>query len=339
MEPDEASELLNDWVRSNGIPLGANGEVKVTSLMTSTNPQRRDAVVQLLSAIASHTSVAIFEKRFCLAAKFFDYVFDPILLPRIGLFHALRFGHFLANLVLVYSNRDQDIPRLLAEFSDLVNGRDTRFGAGLPADLNLRRPMDCVKAIVVRHAELVRDEIAEAQQLAFGRWLLDLTCAALFGLLMQTEGDEELRVICDESKPLAADVTIFDRFVGNADVQADIYINDARLRSLNLVEPIGLRRSHEEAGLQLADVVAGSVANVMKQQRDARSERLAEALEASQTMWVKSDRSYVDARHYSTQVNLSLLTLLAERSVRGLDLFEGLDAFVTSVPFRRVGPE
>ena len=82
MEPDEANELLNDWVWSNGIPVGANGEVKVTSLMTSTNPRRRDAVVQLLSTIASRTSVAIFEKQFCLAAKFFDYVFDPILLPK-----------------------------------------------------------------------------------------------------------------------------------------------------------------------------------------------------------------------------------------------------------------
>lgn len=198
--------------------------------------------------------------------------------------------------------------------------------------------MDCIKAIVTRHAEIVRDDIAEAQQLAAGKWLLDLTCTALFGLLMQMEGDDELRVICDKSKPLAADVTIFDRFVGNADVQPDLYINDARLRSLNLVEPISLRKSHEEAGLQLADVVAGSVANVMKHQQDARSEQLAEALEASQTMWVKTDRSYVDARQYPAQVNLSLLTLLAERSVRGLDLFDGLEEFVKSVPFRRVGP-
>lgn len=336
IEPDEAKHLLDTWVRSNDIPLGANGEVKVTSLMTSTNTRRRDSVAELLSELGPRTSVAIFEKRFCLAAKFFDYVFDPILLPKIGVFHALRFGHFLANLVLVYSNRDQDIPRLLADFSDLVNGRDARFGVGLPADLNLRRPTDCIKAIIARHVDIVRDHVTEAQQLAFGRWLLDLTCSALFGLLMQMEGDDALCVVCDKSKPLAADVTVFDRFVRSTDVHPDIHINDMRLRSLSLVEPITPRKSHLEAGLQLADVVAGSVANVMKYQQDPRSERLAEALDACQTMWVKADRSYVDAREYRTQVNLSLLTRLAERSVRGENLLDDLEEFVESVPFRRI---
>src|SRR5690348_315071 len=90
IEPGDAKRLLHDWVRSNSIPLAANGEVKVKSLLTSPIPRRRDAVVELLSELGPRSSVAIFEKRFCLAAKFFDYVFDPILLPKIEVFHALR---------------------------------------------------------------------------------------------------------------------------------------------------------------------------------------------------------------------------------------------------------
>lgn len=334
IEPEDAAQVLARWVASHHIPLGANDEVKVTSLLTSTDARRRVAVVELLSELSPRVSVAIFEKRFCLAAKFFDYVFDPILLPKIELFHGLRFAHFLANLMLLYSRRDGDISQLLDEFADLVNGRDERFARGLPTDLNFRNVTDCVKAIVATHQDAARVHIADARQLAFGRWLLDLTCTGLFTLLMQIEADEPLRVFCDESMPLAADIAIFNRFVNRVDTRPDVLVNDLRLKPINLAEPVSPRKSHLEPGLQLADVVAGSVANAVKNPTDPRSEALAAALNDCRSIWVKADRSYVDAREHRTQINLSLLMLLAMRSVAGEDLFDHIEEFVATRVFQ-----
>lgn len=330
IEPENAARVLERWITTYDIPRGANGEIKASSLLTSTNRRRHEAVSALLSEIAPLVSVAIFEKRFCLAAKFFDYVFDPILLPKIELFHALRFAHFLANLILMYSRRDRVLAQLLEEFATLVNRGDPRFASGLPNDLNLRNVTDCIKTIVVTHAAVVRDHVLEARQLAFGDWLLDLTCTALLTLLMQIDGDEPLRVICDESKPLAADISIFDRFVDNSNVSPDVMLNDLRLRPINLAEPISPRKSHLEAGLQLADLVAGSVANAVKNADHARAGSIAEALEGCRSVWVKTDVSYVDPRQLRARVNLDLLMLLAMRCAHGEDLFDRIEEFVAS---------
>jgi hypothetical protein len=336
IEPDEARHLLGDWVNKHGIPLGANGEVKGSSLITSRNPRRREAVVSLLSDLASRTWVAIFEKRFCLAAKFFDYVFDPILLPKIGMFHGLKFAHFLANLLLLYTPKDQDVATLLGEFADLANGKDDRFGAGLPLDLDLRNATDCIKAIVSTHLPVVREHTREARELAFGKWLLDLTSSALFGLLMNIGNDTPLRVICDESKPLAADLSVFDNLIGNPTGTEAVSINDMKLVTVSLAGPVAPRKSHLEPGLQLADVVAASVGNVLKSQDKGQSAAFAEALDAGHTSWVKTDRSHVDLRQHIPQINLSLLMLLAQRSVRGMDLFEDIEEFAVTREFRPI---
>jgi hypothetical protein len=330
VEPEAAARILDRWITTYDIPRGANGEVKTSSLLTSSNRRRHEAVTALLAEIAPMVSVAIFEKRFCLAAKFFDYVFDPILLPKIELFHGLRFAHFLANLILMYSRRDRALAQLLDEFVALVNRGDPRFASGLPDDLNLRNVTDGIKTLVVTHAGVVHDHVLKARELAFGAWLLDLTCTALLTLLMQIDADEPFRVICDESKPLAADISVFDRFVDNSDVSPDVMLNDLRLRPINLVEPISPRESHLEPGLQLADMVAGSVAYAVKNANEARSGPIAEALEGCRSIWVKTDYSYVDPRQHRAQVNLALLMLLAMRSAQGEDLFDRIEEFVAT---------
>ena len=331
IEADAARDYLDAWVAKHRIPRDKNGEVKVTSLITSRDCRRHTAIAELITDLGSAAWVAVFEKSFCLAAKFFEYTFDPILLPKMGLFHALRFPQFLANLVHMYAQNQSAVEQLLTDFAALVRRDTTDFEAALPlVAYDPQDPIDCIRIILANNRRTVIEHVEYSKQLPFGKWLLDLTTTALFTLLMQIGNSTLLRVICDESKPLAADTSAFDALVGRTE-SVEYVVNGMRLGTVSLSEPVVPRPSRSEAGLQLADIIAGATAKAVKTLAVGGKSPFGNALDDIRSVKVGADITEVDLQRREAQVNLMLLTALADRSGRGVDLLDGIEDFISIV--------
>jgi hypothetical protein len=330
IEPVEAAAYLQRWTSKFSIPLGKNDEVKGSSLMTSKNPTRLTAVTELIDDLGSEAWIAIFEKPFALAGKFFEYTLDPILFPKIGLFHALRFPQFVANLLAVSARADGQVESMLADFMQFVNKGDAAFTAGTAAEFDLNNPLDCIRSILARHRSTVLEHVSDARQLDFGSWILDLTSTALFTLLMQMGDEVPLRVVVDESKPLAANMNIFNKMVDMERGGPEFVQNGMRMGRFSLSESLIPRKSHLEPGLQLADVIAAAAGKIARDGAVKR-EKLAEALDKSHQFWIQGDPLALDWSNASVRLNSALLFHLAERSVNGQDLFEDLEGFLLAL--------
>ena len=331
IEPDAARDYLDAWVAKHRITRDKNGEAKATSLITSRDSSRHAAIAELASDLGPSAWVAVFEKSFCLAGKFFEYAFDPILLPKIGLFHALRFPQFLANLVHMYAQSQLAVEQLLTDFAALVRRDTPDFEAALPlAAYDPQDPIDCIRIILAKNRRTVIEHVEYSRQLPLVKWLLDLTSTALFTLLMQIGNSTPLRVICDESKPLAADTSAFDALVGRTD-DVEYVVNGLRLGTVNLSEPVVPRPSRSEAGLQLADIIAGATAKAVKTLAVGGKSPFANALDDIHSVKVGADITEIDLQRREAQVNLMLLTDLADRSGRGVDLLDGIEDFISIV--------
>src|SRR5215203_174490 len=127
IEPGDAAEYLQRWIAKFSVPTGKHGEVKGSSLVTSKTAARLKAMTELVQDLGSHAWLTVFEKPFSLAGKFFEYTFDPILFPKIGVFHALRFPQFIANLVALHARTDAEVEAMLHDFMRFVNKGDSTF--------------------------------------------------------------------------------------------------------------------------------------------------------------------------------------------------------------------
>src|SRR5688572_14091461 len=92
IEPDEASELVARIIRDYRIQAA---ELKGRKMLR--HPRGRRAVEDVFKKLAGRTKTGVFEKRFALAGKFYEYVFEPPLAKQSGIFYAARFHLFIAN--------------------------------------------------------------------------------------------------------------------------------------------------------------------------------------------------------------------------------------------------
>ena len=88
----------------------------------------RDATIWLLERIIPRASVIIFEKRYSLAAKFFEYIFEPVLASQSSLFYAINFHRFISTILYVHLiARDAYSDQLLLDFQRSLRDLDLQY--------------------------------------------------------------------------------------------------------------------------------------------------------------------------------------------------------------------
>jgi hypothetical protein len=164
-----------------------------------------------------------------------------------------------------------------------------------------------------------------------GRWVLDLSTTCLDGILASWgETLNEMRVICDSSKPLEEMQQQFQGRVGFSGEKQYIEIGGRRkLLTYSLAEPISFRKSREIAGLQIADVIASATSYAMKNQDDKDGNSWLQMIDASGTV---HDRILPDAERANVNtregmLNFMLLIELVDRAEKGRPLLAGIESF------------
>lgn len=136
---------------------------------------------------------------------------------------------------------------------------------------------------------------------------------------------EELDVYCDQSKPIEAARQFFHVFIGRED-KSYIHLGSRPTPSLvyNLSGPLNMVDSKASHGVQIADVISSSLLYALKNPSEDFCQEWRRFLEPSPINEITPDASYADLAEEETFVNMCILRELVDRSVRGLDLFDGL---------------
>ena len=316
--PEEANELVARLTKDHHIQ---GGELKGRRLLRFASGRR--VVAEVFQALEGRYKVALFEKRFALACKFYEYIFEPSLATHSLLFYALRFHLFIANLLYLHFTQNcRHADRIFAEFQEFMWKFDESKLVYLNGKLKLPDeppPLELVGAFTVANFGSVRDEIA-ALVGPTAKWTLDLSSTALHSLLGEwAETYDELDVTCDDSEPLVASKVVLDAMIGNDRKAYSTIFGENRRITYNLARPIEFGRSMDHAGIQLADVIAAATAAIFETPREAEHDRFRHAAidGLSHNVVVLPLISDIDLKDATVRRNYMILHELVRLSING----------------------
>jgi hypothetical protein len=339
MEEQQAKEVVDRTLRD--FKLQGN-ELKGARLLKT--ERGRQAITSVINNCAPHARLNSHLKRFALAGKFFEYIFEPALAAQNSLFYGCGFHLYISNLLFaMLRTRDASAEAIFEEFSKFIReGSQAALLNLFPQEgLVVDYTSNPVAAISV-FAMMNRNAIEEELQGIWGdkstpHWILDLTTTSLFSVLRYWgEVYDDLDVSCDESKPIEADIGILKVMVGRRDhVRLKMFGKESQY-TFNLVELPRLVDSSKHPGIQIADLFASAGARVFQQRYGGKPNALEEewwegisgcVLDDS-NVW--PDLGQIDLAKRTAFVNAALLIELADRCVKKQDLFEGMSEVIAT---------
>ncbi len=255
--PDKADKLVSKIIDKYKIQ---NGELKGINLIRRT--RGKNAILEILQEIQNDIKISIDDKRYALAGKFFEYIFEPILAQKSSIFYQLNFHKYISNVLYIsFVSNDSIANDMLVIFEELVRKKDFSLLEKIISLLEKKHEnRDIIKfftdilLFIDIHQETIYNEIKDLPL-----WTNDLSISSLNSLFSEWgETKKEIIAFCDNSKPIEAQKDFFKNMMGRTDIVYHPFINNDgkpipmtyNLKELNLVD------SKEHAGIQLADIVA-----------------------------------------------------------------------------------
>ena len=333
LDPSRAQHLVQDVLRKFRVD---GNELKGKKLLRYN--RGRQGISYVIDQCAGDARVIVFHKKYSLACKFFEYVFEPVLAKRNSIFYAAGFHTFIANAVyLELLTRQRSAEETIVAFQDLMRTCDGTRVPALTAHAGRPRPaskpLDMMLTFALCNQEKIHKEIRFlGGSDAVGKWVLDMTTCGLYTLLCHWGNrGEPMIVYCDNSGPLQVHGDVFDVMIDREDsVFMDLWGKPRRM-TFNLAQPIQLVDSRSSPGIQIADVFASAAAYVLKKRNDQATPAWVPKLHAClDHSCVVPDVERIDLAQEEPFVNCLILHELVERSVRKEDLFEGMPEFIAT---------
>ena len=304
-------------------------------------PKGRTAITWLLENTAEYVKVAASNKKYALAGKFFEYIFEPVLAAKNRLFYERDFHKFVAMaLYLPFAVGRADATHVFESFQQLVRypGYAKVVNLYPPIELQIdeQDPLCQMLTFALCHQGRIETELqAIAQSETYPGWGLELSATSVHCLLAGWgEEHNSLRVYCDDSKPLAASREIFDQMVGRQDkFYAGFGYHGDRSLIYNLSEPIAFVNSKQFPGIQIADIWATTLAYAFRHRDDETCQRWMEIAETAIDTVIFPDAQLVDMDEEGPFLNLDLLVELNERSIRGESVTLGIEDYIEAAAF------
>ncbi len=313
-------------------------ELKGKNLVQSN--RGRKAISWLLSECKNNTLVTISNKNFALAGKFYEYVFEPVLRYNNALFYAVGFHRFIATLLYVlFEAKGEHARQILDNFEALMRTKDLSFLRQLlnPEGLviSFRNPLDQILTFGLCHIDKIKEEINGLSEIdGVSRWALELTTTSLFWLLsLWSERFDTIEVCCDQSKPLYENQSAFDAMVGRTDrVYMKLGNQPEMALTYNLASPIVFLDSKESAGIQIADVITGSIAHAYKNpEEDYSKEWLGFAESMFTPLCILPNLEDINLKKREPFINGLILHELLTRTLESRSLFTDMEEYIATM--------
>ena len=329
LEPKEAADLTAHLISKHGI---YGKELKGKNLLRHSGGRRLiDELIQITSGKAH---LVVHHKKYALAAKFFEYMFEPVLADQSSIFYEVGFHKFISNLLYLWTlAQEKRADDILTDFAKAMRNQGPAdlsvFATDRVSALKMEDPLQQIASFCLVHKHVIAKEIAGLHEIELGKWSLDLTSTSLFSVLSHW-GDafDQLSVYCDDSKPLR-EAFLFDAFVNRDEKTYQFIGGSRRLFTPNLAHAPRLVRSEEYCGVQLADVLASACRKALQERHDKDSGRWINVLAPSisaESVW--HDVRQVDLDTPEARLNAAVLLELVDRSIKGKDVLNGMGEFV-----------
>lgn len=293
----------------------------------------REAISWLLNECKDVACIVVANKKFSLAGKFFEYIFEPVLKTHNSWFYAIGFHNFVANLLYMLSvAKDKRAEYILSKFEKLMRTLDVDDLEQLLTTseqiIKINDPLGLILTFGICHIDKIKD-LSKIKGVS--RWALELTTTSLFWMLsFWSERFDLMEVYCDKSEPLDINRPLFDTMIGRKDI---IYMKlgsqPDRALTYNLSGPIELVDSKQSPGIQIADVLSGSIAFALKNPDNILSKKW---LELAKSMFspfcILPDRKAIDLRERDPVINVMILHELVDRTLKGKSLFIDMPEFI-----------
>ena len=326
-EPQEAADLVDRLKRDYRVQ---GGELKGSNLIRYSRGRR--AIEDLISVAAQSAQIVVHHKEYCLATKFFEYAFEPLISEINSIFYSINFHKFVGNIlyfnVLLSHERAQE---LSSRFEKAVRIDDAELQAMFSVhSINDDDPIERLVSFGIYNRDSILRELREVKQ--FGGWILELTLTSISSLLAHW-GDrtDSLRVFCDASVPLRDQQGVINMMVGRTDRARVRFGRRQKSMLFNLAQPIEFVDSRATPGVQIADVFATVACAAIAHKRDSWSHDMLTALFNAGALHddcVLPEIDMIDIENRQPCVNYVLLLELVERSRKGRSLTEGIREFV-----------
>ncbi|NPE50258.1 DUF3800 domain-containing protein [Dickeya dadantii] len=310
-----------------------NGEIKGSKLLKGVRGKR--AVDEIINNFKGRFKVSVSDKKYALAGKFFEYIFEPAISSVNSIFYKINFHRFISNILhLEFFVRGKMAEEIFEDFESLMrtgNFDDLKFLFSASRSSGISPILERICDFAILNKESVIEELDGYIGEGSGKWVLDLTNTALYSLLAAWGKEyDQLTAYCDQSKPLSEDQDIFNAMINREDKKFTHIAGIESPLTFNLKEPLNLVDSKVVHGVQLADAIAAAFAYACD--RDNQDEYAIKwrgmIEEATIFGSVYHDYDYLDLSKLEVQRNALLLEELVERSRNGISLTEGIGNYI-----------
>ena len=264
----EASVLWKNILTKHSIHAA---ELKGASLVKRAT--HRDFLLNLIKNLKDRVGIIYHDKTFALAGKIFEYVFEPVLAVNSRAIYEMRFHRFIQyHLYNRFLTAHQTSEQIFTAFQSYVRGKSNDLFSLFPsvASVTTDSKTALILQFIAKHRAEIDKEIGPGEDT---KWMLDLTTTSLHNLIAELAGSGSIPIIatCDMSKPIMAVMDLNSVFVNDKRILWSTIDGVRHRLNYNLSEPLRLRDSQTEPGLQLADVIASVVNYSLKNNEETFS--------------------------------------------------------------------
>lgn len=239
----------------------SSGEVKGQKLCKTQKGQK--LLKELWTFCSDRVKFVLHNKKYALAAKIFEYVYEPVFAEHNTILYNSGLHLFFANF-LYYDfllKIDKDAETIFTSFQDFLRSKNNPDFMSFDS---MAYDESSFLGYFIKFCDRNRRKIVSEVDFDnnTNSWLLDLTSTSLFSLLGSFEGDgtERLDVICDSSKPLISFSSFLDASIGNEQiVYAGLREGEKHRLTFNLANKIKIEDSKKCISLQMSDFLASSI--------------------------------------------------------------------------------
>jgi hypothetical protein len=328
--PDEAREIVARIMKDYGVQ---GTELKGKGLVK--RYQGKLAIDDILNHFEGRIKISISDKKYALAGKFFEYIFEPSLAPISSVFYSINFHLFIANILYVeFLARGMGAEEIFKEFESLMREMDENKLTGLFSSSVHRENSPVftqIREFAIHQVDDIKGELDSLRGGVAGKWVLDLTDSALSNLLAHWGlMYDEITAICDESKPLMENNDFFNSMIGRKG--ETVFIDSPTGKqplTFNLSGPIQFASSAVEHGIQIADTLAAAAVFAVSNADDPFAQKWAAMLpEIGKYGSVMPDFDHLDLNQIPAKLNSVVLMELHSRATKKENLLENMDGYV-----------
>lgn len=336
-DDQEAKNFVESLIARYGIQ---GGELKGSKLVRFN--RGRKAIDEVLKHFRKQIKLSISDKKYALACKFHEYIFEPCYAEINSIFYGIGFHRFIANILYIeFIARGAGAEEIFAEFEELMRTKDEGKLQGIfsssvhPENSPI---ITQIREFAQYRSNDIREELASLGDVGVGKWILDLTNTALFTLLANWGAEhEQITAVCDPSKPLQHDQSLFTLMIDRTDRVFSDAFGEHHPITFNLSGPIIFADSKTTHGIQLADVAAAAAVYAFSGATDEHAMQWREMLpEIGHYGSIIPDIDEVNLKDMRVQRNAVLLLELNSRAKSGKGLLENMPEYIELISRRLI---